>query len=65
VQRGPLGFTFGYASLLDGLSKIWANEGMYGLWRGSGARVASMAPMCALTWSLNGFFKERLQHISL
>lgn len=61
VQRGNMGFTFGYRNIADGLHKIYSADGVPGLWRGAGARVASMAPMCALTWSLNGIIRERLQ----
>ncbi|CAM9249212.1 unnamed protein product [Heterosigma akashiwo] len=38
--------------MLDGVAKIYRAEGLRGLYRGAGARVAFQAPNMALTVSL-------------
>ena len=41
------GSTFGYRNLFDGLGKLVCREGVPGLFRGVGARMAFHAPMSA------------------
>lgn len=49
-----------YVSTSDCLQKIWSQEGIPGLWRGSSARVLSVVPLSAITFGIYGQVKRWL-----
>ncbi len=49
VQRANHAFTFNYSNVFQGVWQIGKTEGIRGLFKGAGARVAFHAPSTAIT----------------
>lgn len=50
-------FGYKYGGMVDGLCQVAKEEGVRGLWRGLGARIAYSAPNAALTFGLYSLLK--------
>ena len=60
VQRAGGGLQFGYRNLLHGVREVVREEGVRGLWKGAGARVAFFAPSSALNIAIFDTLKAHL-----
>ena len=60
VQRAGGGLQFGYRNLLHGVREVVREEGVRGLWKGAGARVAFFAPSSALNIAIFDSVKAHL-----
>lgn len=53
---------FGYNNMIDGLGKVWKQEGVRGMFRGAGARMCHSAPATAITIGMYDSVKQWLKN---